>query len=91
MNIHGAIGYSTIASVFTWMITDAAENGRQRIILHDRLPGFLIPSFLGKRQPCLDILPGRAGMITGRKQIPIDGSPASPRAGPGGMAQQVRQ
>jgi hypothetical protein len=43
------------------------------------LPSFFELALLRERQPALDVLPGRTGVVTGRQQIDIHRSLYTPR------------
>ena len=55
-------------SRFARVIADAAVRRRQRIVLHQRFPGSPVFARLRQREPGLDILAGRAGVVARRQQ-----------------------
>jgi hypothetical protein len=77
----------SVARRLARVVTDAAHDGRERVVLHDLPPRALVPraSLLGVVEPSLHVLPGRAGVAAGREQIDVHralGAPASRLVGP---------
>ncbi len=72
VNGDGLIKVSTIARAFTGVITDAAVDRGHRVVLHQLLPGLFVGPFFRMIQPGLDVLAGRACLVTGRQMIRID-------------------
>jgi hypothetical protein len=80
MNTDSMINKTPITGIFARVVANASVNSRHRIFFNEFLPGFIIFSGLGKRQPSLDIFTGRASMIAGWKEILVDGSGRSKRS-----------
>ena len=68
------IEHAAVAAVFAGVVADPAVYRRQRIVGDQRLPGLPEIAGLGVRQPGLDVLAGRAGMIAGRQHVHIHGT-----------------
>ena len=71
VNANSLIQLCSIASAFTWVVTDAAVDRRHRVVLHELLPGFLVSPFFSVIQPGLDVLPSWAGVVARRQAIHI--------------------
>ena len=71
VNIHGFVELAAIAGSFTRVIAGAPHDSRQRIVLNQRLPGFVIAALLGVVQPSLNVFAGRTRVIARRQQVPI--------------------
>ena len=66
------VDLGAIAGAFARVIADAPHDRRQRIVLRQHAPGALVIAGFGVRQPALDVLARRAGVIAGRQAIDID-------------------
>src|SRR5579871_6845654 len=75
MNADGSVERLAIAGALTGMIADAAMYRRQRVVAHQRFPGGAKFPRLGEREPGLDRLARRAGIVARREQIDIDRAP----------------
>jgi hypothetical protein len=72
----------TITGAFAGVITRAAVRTRQRVLFHVLSPCCLVVAGLCQGEPRLDVLPGRTGVVAGRKVIDVNRTLPSPRAGP---------
>jgi hypothetical protein len=90
MDTDSAVRECAIAHVFTGVIADAAVDRGQRIIPHEFTPGALEVAGLRQRQPRLDVLASRAGVIAGRQKIDVLGPLAAQRACTFIVAREVR-
>ena len=68
------------------MITDAAHDGREGIVLDQGTPSRLVIAWFGVIEPALDILPGGTGVVARRHPVDVDRSFDPPGPGPIGMA-----
>ena len=66
MDIDRSVECLTIAGAFARVIADAAVYRRQRVIAHQRFPGGAKPARLRQREPRLDVLARRAGVVARR-------------------------
>jgi len=90
MNAHGTVGEGTITNVFARVVTDAAVNRGQRIVVNQLTPRGFVVSILGERQPRLNILAGRTGVIAGGQKIDVLGSARAQRARTFTVAREIR-
>ena len=81
MDRDGLIEELPVAGAFARVITRAAVRAGQRVLLHVLPPGALVVAGLRQGEPGLDVLPGRTGVVAGRKMIDVDGALPSTRAG----------
>jgi len=80
MNADSMINITPVAGIFAWVIAYTSVDGGHRIFFNKFLPGFMVFSSLGKRQPGLDIFTGRTSMIAGWKEILVDRSKRAKRS-----------
>ena len=66
MNADCAVELSTVAACLAGVIADPAVDGGQRIVLDKFQPSLLKSASLSMREPGLNILAGRAGVVAGR-------------------------
>jgi hypothetical protein len=76
----GRVEELAVAGAFARVITRAPVRTGQRVVFHVLPPRRLVLAGLRVRQPRLDVLAGRAGVVAGRKRIDIDGTLPSTRA-----------
>ena len=79
MDAHRSIEVTAVTAVLARVIAHPAEHSRERIVRHQRFPRRAVFAGLSKRQPALDVLAGRAGVIARRQQIHVDGAVAANR------------
>ena len=58
-----------VARAFAGMVADPAMHGRHRVVAHQHVPGLAVLAGLRQRQPGLDILAGRTGVVARRQQV----------------------
>src|SRR5208283_1684138 len=63
----------SVAAAFAGVIAGSPMRRRKRVVIQQRPPRLFIFSGLSLCQPSLDILSGRASVVTWRKKINIDG------------------
>ncbi len=81
VNADGAVELLAVAAGFAGVIADTSVHSRQRIVADQRFPCGSVVSRLRQSEPRLDVLAGGAGRIAGRKQVHIEGTPMTYRAG----------
>ena len=81
-----AVQLRPVAGGLARPVAGPAHHRGQRVVLHDLLPGQLVPALLGVVEPLLDVLPGRAGVVTRRQPVHVDRPLGPPRAGLVGQA-----
>ena len=74
------VNLGAIAGSLAWVIADAAHHRRERIVLREDAPRVLVIAGFGVRQPILDVLARRAGVIARRQAIHIDRPGSAPGA-----------
>ena len=78
-----------LQTLFTGVITNAAVNGRQRIVFNQFAPCGFVLTVLGQRQPRLDILACRAGIVTGWQEVNVFGATRAQSTRTSSVARQV--
>ncbi len=63
------------------MIADPAMRRGQRVVGDQDFPGLAVIAGLRQREPGLDVLAGRAGVVAGRQQIGPNGMAGAERTG----------
>src|SRR5262245_9559241 len=71
MDRNGRIEELTVAGAFARVIARTAMRARQRIFFHVLPPGGLVVARLCQSEPCLDVFPGRTGLVARRKMIDV--------------------
>ncbi len=66
---HRRVHFAAIAAGFARMIADPAMSGGQRVVGYQQFPRVAVFPGLGQREPALDVLAGRAGIVAGRPQV----------------------
>ena len=72
MNAHRRIQLLPIAGHLAGVIADPPMHRWHRIVAGYHLPGFSESALGGEGKPRLDVLPGRASLIAGRKEIKVN-------------------
>src|SRR5215467_11764429 len=68
VNRDRAVEAGPVTGGLAGVVADAAADRGEGVVGHKLLPGLLITAGLGVRQPCLDVLPGRAAGVARREQ-----------------------
>ncbi len=80
VDAHLLVGEGAVAGVLAGVVADPAVDRRKRVVLDQGLPGGLIVAGLGQRQPALDVLASRAGVVARRQEIHINRTARAKRA-----------
>ena len=81
VDAHRAVELAAIAVILARMIADPPVHRRHRVVSDQGFPGFAEAAGLGVRQPRLDVLAGRTGIVTRRQQVEVDRPLAAYRSG----------
>ena len=68
------------------VVADPAHDRRERVVGDEPPPRRLVAAVLGRVQPALDLLAGRAGVVARREPVDVDRTLAAPGAGVVGQA-----
>jgi alkylation response protein AidB-like acyl-CoA dehydrogenase len=60
-----------VAGGFARVVADATVDGRERVVVREHPPGLLVLADPGVRQPALDVLARRAGVVARGQQVDI--------------------
>ncbi|MDP6855211.1 MAG: hypothetical protein QF598_06850 [Arenicellales bacterium] len=72
VDAHRFVEAHAVARTLAGVITDAAHDGGQRIVLHDLPPGSLVISLFRMAEPRLDVFACRAGVVAWRQTVQVD-------------------
>lgn len=89
VNADFTVGMDAIAGAFTRVIANASMDRRQRVVDNELSPGGFKLTGLCQGQPRLDVLPGGACVVAGRKIIDVIRTPRTQRACTSAVARQI--
>ena len=72
MDGDGTVKLGAVAVALTRMVADPAVDRRHRVVLDDRLPRLAEASCRDMRQPGLDVLARRTGVVARRQHVQVD-------------------
>ncbi len=82
VNTDGLVVVAAVTATLAGMRADPAGDGRHRVDAHQFAPGAVIVAILHACDPCLGILAGRTGDMTGRRRVHMHRPLLAPASGP---------
>jgi hypothetical protein len=87
----GAVELTAVAAALARVVADPTVDGGEGIVCDQRAPRLFVPAGLDVREPRLDVLARRAGLVAGRQQVHVLRALHAHRSRPRSAVREVGQ